>query len=1304
LDNSLPGLVISGFEHGEAVGSFVCSLGDITNDGFGEIIVQAGVNTTGRLYLIFGKDVSQNINVGDILSGAGSSQGVVILGPAFYFDYAGWFSVSSCGSAGDVNNDGISDIVIGTTDYENNRAVVYVIYGNSTFPEIIDTEQLEPWQGFNVTYPSTNLATTNGVSVNGNMDLNKDGYSDIIAGIPGTGETIIIFGNASTASFVLNTTSAVPSNIFRITGGNHYFGSSVGGLRNFRAAKTADVVIGCYGCDNFAGRAYVLYGPLLIPGGILSIKKLKSSEGFHIRGAADTFSSGDGAGMSVSSAGDMNGDGFSDLLVAAGWARGAMGIVYVIYGSSAVFENIQLSQLTWSQGFGIYGINTGDTLGVSVAGAGDVNADGYDDIVIGCPNGFVGAGAAYVIYGSSWLGTIHVASMTSLQGFAIVGPTSLSTAGQSVAGGYDLNRDGYSDVVVGAPYAETGNLTGAAYVVYGGPTRTGDLYLSAITYINTLYVNEESRMSVAFIGNVGGGATHVSLLVGSSGAENKRGHTYLLFGNDYAFRYLNDLTNLKASEGITVTGANEGDESGHSVSSAGDVNADGYDDFLIGAPAAGTAYVIFGGEVLANIDLSALSSLRGFAITGPSNSLLATTVSDAGDVNGDGYDDFVVGAPSSSDDGSAAYIVFGGPSLSSVSVSNSVSSRMVKVYGNRGRIGNSVGNAGDVNGDGYSDVIFGIPRDSKGNVGTAVIVFGKASMTDVNVTDLSSDDGVTLTGVDHSFGTSVSGANDVNGDGYADVIIGSPTDNLNTGACYVVFGSATMTSMAVDALARGNKGYVITGGTDGDAFGTWVGRADDVNGDGFPDVIVGATGMNLESGAAYIVYGHESFEDVDVTAVECQLYTGGTLFQHLGSSVAAVTDSTGNVQIAIGSRATYDSWDYLPAANGAVYIVTPTDAASDDSLAPTPLPTPAPSPVPSARPTPVPTATPTVPTPSPTTFWHHEGPTILGFIIPVATVTLPLCFSRQICEAFMDKYGVSNSNTEGKDERIAIRRVGTHHMVEALPFYIEMFRMPCDVFYGADYKASKLTEFDFGEKIPLRSALTETRSDFQLKEFFDDFDSHHSEIVIAAQESELQTIHSLAVHAIVYDNPLLNIPDIDATLRIAFATDGITSVNNLLSLEWSDHGPQLTREAALIADSSTLQVPINDFTAVEGLGMLVLVLSSFILFGTDGFHPFYIFVALLIMMFWRLVRCTQYVPEDVTVAGSVAFVRRVILKQFVVWRTVVWFAIRRHVWLLALNAAMNAVMQHGNWAARCVVTVMLITAYLYPRLTNRRGF
>jgi hypothetical protein len=1297
LVNSLPGLVISGFAEKEAVGSLVCSLGDISDDGFGEIIVQSGVNTTGELYLIFGDDVASNINVGDILSGAGSSRGVIILGPAFYFDHVGWFSVSSCGSAGDFNNDGLADIVIGSTDYENNRALIYVIYGNTTFPDIINTEELEEWQGFNVTYNLASLAVTKGINVGGKVDLNEDGYSDIIAGIPGTGEAVIIFGNSSTTSITLNTSSTVPSNMFRITGGNDYFGSSVSGLQHFRGADTADIVIGCYGCDNFAGRAYVLYGAFLSPGGSLNIQKLKTSKGFYIRGAAETFSSGDGAGMAVSSAGDMNGDGLTDLVVAAGWARSTTGIVYVIYGSSVKFKNVQLSLLAWTQGFGIYGSNAGDTFGLAAAGAGDVNADGYDDIVIGCPNGFVGAGAAYIIYGSGTLGTIHVASMTSSQGFAIIGPNSFSNTGQTVSGGYDINRDGYSDVVVGAPYAETGNVTGAAYIVYGGPTRSADLDLSAITYINTLYVNEQSPMSVAFVGNVGGGATHVSLLVGSSSADNYRGRTYLLLGSQYAFRYLNDLTSLKSFEGIIVTGAADGDESGYSVSTAGDVNSDGYDDFVIGAPGLGAAYVIFGGDLLSDIDLASFGSSLGFVISGSADSLLGVAVSNAGDVDGDGYDDIIVGAPSLSGSSSAAaaYIVFGGVSLSSISVTDAVSSRIVKVYGGLGRIGVSVGNAGDVNGDGYSDIIVGVPNDDD-EVGHAVILFGKASMTDINVTVLSAEEGIILTGVDHSFGTSVSGANDVNGDGYADVIIGSPNDNLNTGACYIIFGSASVTDMTVDTIAKGSKGYAITGASDGDGFGTWVERADDVNGDGFPDVIVGAPGVNLDSGAAYVIYGHDTFEDVDVTSAECQMYTGGTLFQHLGSSVAAVTDSTGNVQLAIGSSATYDSFDFLPAANGAIYIVTPTDAASDTSLAPTPLPTPAPSPVPSARPTSVPTPTPTVPTPSPTTLWHHEGPTILGFIIPVATVTLPLCFSRQICEVLMDKYGVSNSNAEGTDELIAIRRAGTHHISEPVPIYIEIFRMPCDVLYGADYKASKLTEFDFGEKVPLRPVSSETASEVRLKAFIDDCEIGHYEIGIAPHELDSESVYSLIVHSIIYDNPLLNMPRLDTSIRNAFAKDGISGVGNLLSLSWN----RKDTERRSLSQGLMQHTSYTEYTAgcLCMLGILVRIFSSTREMAEIlPLSPILVIVALLTAPgYMRTLRIHGYLKK-VTATGVASFLRGIVCAQFAFWQPTVCITVKRQLLYMLFSEVVNIgmVMYRGDWIARYVSAAVLIATLSY---------
>jgi len=446
---------------------------------------------------------------------------------------------------------------------------------------------------------------------------------------------------------------------------------------------------------------------------------------------------------SAVAAGDVNGDGRSDVIIGAPDARnnsrGGSGSVYVVFGQPAP-TNVDLVNLG-TAGFRIDGAGGGDQAGSAVA-AGDINGDGRADVIIGAPRTdtatLFDAGSVYVVFGSATPAKVDLASLGA-GGFRIDGDENSAFLGSSVASAGDVNGDGRGDIVLGAPGRNAnGNDSGAAYVIYG----------------------QAASASI-------------------------------------------DLLNPLGGAGYRILGPTPADEAGSSVSGAGDVNADGRADVIVGVPNAGnngragsgSAYVIYGQPAPADVNLSA--PFGGYQIDGPTaNDAAGLSVGDAGDVNGDARADVIVGAPFAGN-GGFAYVIFGQPAPANVDLLN-VGAAGFRIDGalSGDRAGIRVDGVGDVNADGRPDVIVGAD-DSDTNLrnlsGSAHVVYGKASTTNVSLSALASG-GYRIDGAatdDHA-GSAVGAAGDINGDGRPDVIVGAAdannNDRFDSGSAYVVFG------------------------------------------------------------------------------------------------------------------------------------------------------------------------------------------------------------------------------------------------------------------------------------------------------------------------------------------------------------------------------------------------------------------------------------------------------------------------------------------------------------------------------------
>lgn len=372
---------------------------------------------------------------------------------------------------------------------------------------------------------------------------------------------------------------------------------------------------------------------------------------------------------------------------------------------------------------------------------------------------------------------------------------------------------------------------------------------------------------------------------GSSGAA------YVVFGSTAGFASTMDLSTLDGTDGFRLAGPAE--QIGRDVSTAGDINGDGYDDVIIkGAD----AYVVFGhaGGFASDIDLASLDGINGVRLVRAYAAL--DSVSSVGDINGDGFDDLIVGAPDSvSGLGSgAAYVVFGhaGGFTSTINLAtlNGTNGFRLDGVSEQDFAGSAVSAAGDVNGDGYDDLVIAAPQADPD--GAAYVVFGQAGgfASIFNLAALNGTNGFRIDGTGGVM-QAVSSAGDFNGDGYDDLIVSEPfadSGGSNSGAAYVIFGQKGGFDPTIDlSTLDGTDGFRLDA-VSGDGAGA-VSGAGDINGDGYDDLIVGASGADpsgTDSGAAYVIYGGDfTFES-----------------PHLGTAAADALIGTFGADLLVGAQ------------------------------------------------------------------------------------------------------------------------------------------------------------------------------------------------------------------------------------------------------------------------------------------------------------------------------------------------------------------------------------------------------------------
>jgi hypothetical protein len=606
-------------------------------------------------------------------------------------------------------------------------------------------------------------------------------------------------------------------------------------------------------------QAIAVNPPAPEPVALVKLADLDGSDGF----SAGTGELDSQLGFSVAGAGDINGDGYDDVIIGARYSgAGDEGSAYVVFGSAAGLPaHLDLNALNGSNGFKLHNAPFNYSIGYSVSAGGDFNGDGLADLLVSANRaGSIdsNSGKAYLVFGhtGSFNAALDLQALTGSQGFEIVGEGKFTNLGSSVASAGDVNGDGYDDLIIGAQgESNHGAYSGAAYVVFG----------------------------------------HAGAGVAFTPADADGVH------------------------GFKLEGAAAANLAGYSVSSAGDVNGDGYADILVGAFNAETAYLVFGhkGSFTPVVDPSALNGSNGVTLinTGPGQ------VTGLGDINGDGYADLAVSDIIGADRAGTVAVVFGhgggfGATLDVDALDGSNGFVVAGVKDDDGNnfgemMGSAISAAGDVNGDGYADILLGAPHNSPyiDGAGGAYLLYGSADgfapLIDFGAAQPDGSNGFRIEGValTDNAGWSVGAAGDLNGDGFDDLIVGAPYASGSTGQSYVIYGG----DFRAEASYVGSDGNdAITGNAGAEIFVGGLGN-DTIKGGG------GADTLNGGGGADQIHVADRNFHQVD----------GGSGSDRLHLDFAGAIDF-GNLDgnAATSDRGRISGIEVLDVANGLANALT----------------------------------------------------------------------------------------------------------------------------------------------------------------------------------------------------------------------------------------------------------------------------------------------------------------------------------------------------------------------------------------------
>jgi hypothetical protein len=961
-------------------GASVASLGDLDGDG----VIDLAVGATHTFFRVRTGDVEillMNSN------GSVKNRQVVSLGTDDYFG-------NSLAALGDVNGDGVTDLAVGAyldPTVGTPRGAVYIVFLNAN-GTLKGSQKIAPGIGAS---PALMDDDRFGSSVTSIGDLDGDGISDLVVGASGDdtlgtgrGAVYVLFmganGTVKSSRKIASNMSGGPS-----LADDEAFGSAVASIGDFDGDGVSDLVVGAAGGQSFGGNrpgaAYLLF--MHSNGTAKASQKISSGIG-----GGPTLANGDAFGSSMASVGDLDGDNVADLLVGAQRTDDAAGndvgaaYVLLMHPFGGVKSSHKILKPSPSRG--------GDLFGSSVTSVGDLDGDGIRDLAIGASQYDIGGvshgagddGAVYLFFlksiptdfGDAPDATTGVGTGNYNTRFVDDGPSHLIVNGIRMGANVDGDTGAAQSVAANAddvdttlPDDEDGLVDPASdlNLTIGAQPRVSVRVTNTIPGFTTLYgwidynnngvfENATERASMAVpLGITNGivtlvfptvpsgftGSTYARFRISrDAAAANATGAASSGEVEDYRVvitaasnSTADDLKTVTIASGTGVTLAN-GDEFGGALGAIGDLDGDGVEDFAVGAPvevggATGGSVRIFfmnANRTIKSVQriTSGIGGMPGLAV----GDYLGSSIALLGDVNRDGVSDLAVGAPGDDTGGSgrgAVYVLFMAPN-GTVSGWQKLSSGRGPAIANGDAFGTALTPIGDLDGDGVFDLAVGAAHDDTGgtNRGALHVLFlnrDGSVKSNQKITSLSI--GAPALANDDLFGSSLASVGDLDSDGISDLVVGAPGDDtggINRGAVHLLLMNTAGSVKNSVKIGSGVGGMPALANED--FFGSAVAAMGDIDGDGRDDVAVGATGDDtggLDRGAVHMLLLNADGSVKVRERIANNVGGGPTLsdYDHFGSAIASLGDVDGDglKDVAVGAE-----WDDTGGNNrGASYLL-----------------------------------------------------------------------------------------------------------------------------------------------------------------------------------------------------------------------------------------------------------------------------------------------------------------------------------------------------------------------------------------------